>query len=383
MLRRDLLRAVMATPLTGWLRPWLPPAFGCVTVDGSNAAAVYQRAFDWAKALPPGSSQRLREALNRAIDDRRLDGLIRDARPALAAIREAETILDCDWGPEIVSPSDLLKGRLDAVNLNVVRVACLSARRHARSGWGREALDEVFAALTLAHRIGTGGVLFARVLESAGEASAFQTLGRILPELDRANLDELSRRLDTLPPPEPASATIGPESRFILGSLREKLVAAGPVIEGEGWDDFWLGEAETAALKHLTGGDPAKLLAHLDATVPAFAELARRLDLPRPDCRTALDEFARIERPLHPIAASLVESAWSARYMVDRMRALRAMLAAGLALIRNGEAAFSAVADPFVNGAFALERRGNGYLIRSALSVESKPEVSLAIGDPS
>ena len=30
MLRRDLLRAVMATPLAGWLRPWrrLPSAFG-------------------------------------------------------------------------------------------------------------------------------------------------------------------------------------------------------------------------------------------------------------------------------------------------------------------------------------------------------------------
>jgi hypothetical protein len=383
MLRRDLLRAVMATPLTGWLRPWSPSAFGHATVDEPNAAAVYRRAFDWAKALPPGSSQQLREGLDRAIDDRHLDDLIHAARPALEAIREAKAIPDCDWGPEIVSASDLLKGRLDAVNLNIVRIACLSARRHARSGRGREALDDVFAALTLAHRIGTGGVLFARVLESAGEASAFQTLGRILPELDRANLEELSRRLEALPPPEPASATIGPESRFILGSLREKLVAAGPVIEGEGWDDFWLGEAETEALKHLTGGDRARLLAHLDATVPAFAELARRLDLSRSDCRTALDEFARTERPLHPIAVSLVENAWGARYMVDRMRALRAMLAAGLALIRNGESAFLAVADPFGNGPFALERRGNGYLIRSALSVEAKPEVSLAIGDPS
>src|SRR4051794_4853902 len=53
-----------------------------------------------------------------------------------------------------------------------------------------------------------------------------------------------------------------------------------------------LDEEEAATLKRLTGGDRAKLLAHLEATAPA-AELARRLDLPRPGCRAALDEFAR------------------------------------------------------------------------------------------
>jgi hypothetical protein len=53
----------------------------------------------------------------------------------------------------------------------------------------------------------------------------------------------------------------------------------------------------------------------------------------------------------------------------------------GLALVRHGEDAFLAKSDPFGTGAFALERRGKGYLIRSALYDESKPEVSLDVGD--
>ena len=78
----------------------------------------------------------------------------------------------------------------------------------------------------------------------------------------------------------------------------------------------------------------------------------------------------------------LVESAWSIRHVVDRMLALRAMLKAGLALIRAGEPAFRVVTDPFGTGPFALEHIGNGYLIRSALNDAGKPEVTLVVGDP-
>ncbi len=115
---------------------------------------------------------------------------------------------------------------------------------------------------------------------------------------------------------------------------------------------------------------------------PAFAELARRLELPRPGCRAALDEFAEAERSTHPIAAGLVEHAWGVRHVVDRMRALRSMLHAGIALVREGEAAFRAESDPFGTGAFGLERRGKRSLIRSALNDKGKPELSLDIGDP-
>ena len=244
-------------------------------------------------------------------------------------------------------------------------------------------MDDVFAGLALAHRVGTGGVMIARVLECGGEIPAFRTLGRILPTLDRATLDDLSRRLEVLPAPEPASVTIGHESRFILGSLRTKLIAAKTVIKGPEWGEVGFDDDEASALERLTRGDRSKLLTHLEVTSPAFEELARRLDLPRAICRTALDDFAKAERSIHPIAAGLVEHAWGIRHVVDRMRALRMMLHAGLVLIRNGEPDFRAEPDPFGPGGFGLERCGKGFLIRSAMNDEGKPEVSLEIGDES
>jgi hypothetical protein len=191
MLRRDLLRALMATPLARWLRPCVPPVFGGPAVDGANAADVYRKAFGWAEGLGPEESQWLRKAAAVAIDDRHVDALIQEARPVLEAIREAAAIDQCRWGSETVTNDDLGKGHLNVSNISVIRVACLSARRHAKSGQDRDALDDAFAGLTLAHRVGTGGFLFARILECAGEVAAFQTLARILPGLKRAALDDL------------------------------------------------------------------------------------------------------------------------------------------------------------------------------------------------
>ena len=382
MLRRDLLLSLLAMPLPGWLRHGMPRLFLGADSQETDAAARYRSAFGWTKGLRPEDSDRLRNAATIAVDGPDIDALIRHARSALKSLHKAAEMRQCDWGVEPMSANDLGKGHLDASGIQLIYVACLSARRHAAKQRFHEALDDVFAGLTLAHRIGTGGVLIARLLECGGEVPAFQTLGRVLPLLDQRALDDLSDRLDALPSPEPASATIGPESRFILGSIRAKIMSMDALIDGEDWAELGFSAVEAANLKRLTGGDRNALLAHLESTVPAFAELARRLDLPRPGCRAALHEFFEAERSAHPVAAMLVESAWGGRHMVDRMLALRAMLKAGLALIRAGEPAFRMVTDPFGAGPFGLERIGEGYLIRSALDDEGKPEVTLVVGDP-
>jgi hypothetical protein len=381
MFRRTLLQSLISTPMAGWLRRWLSQAaFIGSAIPEPNAAHFYRQALCWADSLGPEGPQQLRQVATIAINDPQINALNKRARAALTALRRAASIEHCVWEFDIPTRDDLTTSRLSIANVQVIHAACLSARRYAESGRGREALDDLFAGLILAHRLGSGAVMMGRLLECGCEVPIFQTLGRILPRLDRPALEDLSRRLDVLPPPEPASSTITPESRFILGSLRAKLMARGPVLDGSDWHDLDLGEDEAAALSRLTGGDRARLLAHLDATGAAFTELARRLDLPRPDCRAALDEFARVERSAHPLPAMLVEHAWGVRHMVDRMRALRSMLRAGLVLVRDGEALFVAVRDPFGSGTFGLERLGNGYRIRSALADRDKPEVTLTIG---
>jgi hypothetical protein len=308
--------------------------------------------------------------------------LIKESGPSLDSLREGATIRACRWEFDVPTSDQLSTGHLDFANQRVVRMACLAARQHVRQGRGREALDDLFAGLTLAHRIGTGGVLIARIFENNGEWIAFQTLGRILPILDAATLDDVSRRLDALPSPEAASATVGPESRFVVAALEGQFKAAGPKLGDEDWRKIDLKAEEVASLRKLVGDDRAALLAHLADTGPAFAELARRLDLPWPDYKVALDEFDREHRATDPIVAGLVDAVSGTREVVNRMTALRSMARAGLALVRGGEAAFATVDDPFGDGPHGLKRSGKGYLIRSSLVREGeRHEVTLAIGD--
>jgi hypothetical protein len=380
MLRRHLLRLVTFVPLVGWLGRWSSVPRAVAAGQDPNAAALYRNAFGWAAGLPPDDRQRLKNIATRTLDDAALDGLLDRAGAALESIRGGAVIPSCRWEHETLAVDDLNADQLDFRNLDLIRVACLSARRRIDRGQFREALDDAFAGLTLAHRLGAGGVLIARVQESAGEIVAFETLGCILPDLDPAALDDLARRLDALPAPEPASAVIGPEASFIVGSSRAKLMTMGPEISDDDWGELDYGAEAAATLKRLTGGQRAALITHYESTRHAFAELARLLDLTRSQCHAALDAFAQAERSVHPVVAMLVEKAWWHRWMVDRMRALRVMLRAGIALVRGGERAFLEVADPYGNGPFALQRRGNGFLIRSALRQAEQPEVTLAIG---
>jgi hypothetical protein len=382
MLRRDLFRSLLAMHMPGWFKERIPFIHSGVDRQEANAAAIYRGAFGWTIGLPPEDSERLRKAATIAIDDPNIDALVKRASPAPNALREAAVLRRCDWGIEPISADHIGKGHLDVLCIQLVRATCLSARRHAGAQRFREALDDVFAGLTLAHRIGTGGVLFSRLLECGGEVPAFQTLARILPSLDGQALADLSNRLDALPSHEPASATIGPESRFILGSIRTKVSAKQGSIAAGDWADLGFSVEEAAPLRRLTGGDRTALLAYLESTIPVFAELARRLDLPRPGCRAALHDFAQAKRSSHSVVAALVESAWGVRHVVDRMLALRAMLRAGLALIRDGELAFRMVTDPFGTGPFGLVRLRKGYEIRSALKDNGKPEVTLVVGGP-
>ena len=100
---------------------------------------VYRRGFDWAKGLRQDDHERLRRVATKALDDLRLDALLQQAGPALEAIQKGAAIPRCDWEREILTDDDLNKDHLEVSStLDVIRIACLSARRprdRAEAGW--------------------------------------------------------------------------------------------------------------------------------------------------------------------------------------------------------------------------------------------------------
>jgi hypothetical protein len=110
--------------------------------------------------------------------------------------------------------------------------------------------------------------------------------------------------------------------------------------------------------------------------------LGRRLDLPRGERDAALDDFIATRRETDPVAAMLVEPVRAMPSAVERAGLLGRMLRAGLVLVRDGEAAFKELRDPFGDGPFGLERRGEGWTIRSAFPDVKAPTTELRVGRP-
>jgi hypothetical protein len=380
--RRQFLQALLAMVPPQWFpgRVFLM-AHAEDAPTKKNAALLYERAFELCVDLRNGDAGDVLRDRALSVNDKRFSKLLRKLGPALDAVRKAAAVNGCAWSRETLSSEDLSKGRLDYVHRSLVQLLCVSAERRAASGDGRGALDDLFAGLLLAHRVGTGGVFLAKLFEGTCEIAAFKSLGRILPRLDQGGLNELSRRLEALAAPEPASATMEPETRFVLNFLAEKIKNMGPVLRKDDWTELGYKDAETEVLVRVTGNSREALLEHLEKTKPAFRELARRLDLPRPECWIALKEFHEKERVTFPVAAMLVDAGSGVRRSVDWMIAYRAMARAAVELVLGGEVAFRAVTDPFGSGPFTLEQRGTGYLIRSALrDEESFKEAMLDIG---
>jgi hypothetical protein len=109
MLRRDLLRSLLAMPVPGWLRHMLRRPFSGADSQEADAAAIYRSAFGWTKGLRPEESDRLRNAATIAVDGPHIDALIRHGGSALKSLRTA-AMRQCDWGVEPISADDLGKG---------------------------------------------------------------------------------------------------------------------------------------------------------------------------------------------------------------------------------------------------------------------------------
>lgn len=376
-----MLRLLTSAPLLGRLSGW--GAFAqSPSGAATNAADVYRRTFAWSEAVWRERWQEVYASLEAPRLGPDVDRWLKEAQPALRTLREAASIKACRWGDENLTVEGIDRDRLEIGHNFPGRMACLSARRLAEKGRFEESLDDAFAALSFARRIGEDGVLIARLFQCAGETAACQTLGRILPLLDRPALASLANRLDASPPPAPFSTNVLPESRFILGSLRGLLSNANAVLTEDDWARLKLDADETAILKRLSGGERVRLLAHLDEAGPAFEELGRVLDLQLREREGALGEFARTHRETAILAVGFIEHAQPAATAVERIGLIFKMLRAGVLLIRDGEPAFLAPRDPYAAGPFGLERRGEGLILRSAFPGVKTPTTEFAIGFP-
>jgi len=371
------LQAIVSLPAGAWLRSLGVPTPGIGATP--DASAHYRDAFKELSRLSRADDALIEGWKSAPLDDA-TQSLLRRASSALSALHRGAEIPDCTWA-EVVRADSLNRGPLDVGNLQIGRVALLRARIRAGSGEGREALDDLFAAASYSRHVGLAGVLIARILHLSLENEAIAALGRILPKLDRRTLATIPGRIAALPTPCTWKRMMRAEARFIATTVAARIEAAPAPIGIEALTEAGLIPTEATAVFDATGGDRGQVLALVEGVIPYLEELADVLGLPLGASLAALEALNSRPETVNPFARSVVENADGIRYAVERVGVFWMMTRAALTRIVDGPDAFGAIADPFGDGPFSHQARGEGFELRSALHRAGMLPAVLVVGD--
>jgi len=128
MLRRQMLRLLTSAPLLGRFSGWGVFAQS-PSDDARNAADVYRRTFAWSESVWRERWKEVNGMLEASRLGPEVDRWLKEAHPALQALREAATIKDCRWDDENLTLAEIDRDRLAIGHRLPARMACLSASR--------------------------------------------------------------------------------------------------------------------------------------------------------------------------------------------------------------------------------------------------------------
>ncbi len=332
--RRDVLKSVLAWPIVTRLWPTgLVTAQAPAPVATVPAAEAYRKAFAWYDALKEADRERLRDWRTMPLGPD-ADALIESARSALAAFHQGASQKVCDWGFEV--DLDVIGKIMQMPRLRTTDIALLRARRSAETGCFAEALDDIFDVLAYSRHQGATGIIICGLFQLSMETQAVDLLAGHLSRLPRPLLATLPARIAALPPLTAWMTAMDAELRYMKASMVKEKPATTP-----------------------------KQLEDLAVRVRRMMEILERP--PGQDRQADLDAWQALARRENPDAADVLDAVQSARAAWERAQARRAMLDAAIVRLRDGEAAFLAIRDPYGSGPFACEPLGPGFVLRSAL----------------
>jgi len=371
------------------LRRFRAPILCAVLMMSANAASAQQqqrRACEgaveyWqAFALLPqmdDAQQKIVASVNAAPLDAAAQKLIESSSAALMQLHRGSACGTCDWnlhkedGYQMLMPH-LAKGR------ELARLAFLRAReRVARRQFGAAAQD-VCDALVLARRMGADGVVIAVLVDDNVEQTAVETIGPHLKQLDPGALAVLSERLAKLPAGASLLDSVPVERQIGLEALVTQLnnaPATGDwrqrLTEGMGIGGPENPEAD-AQSQLQSVNSPRQLAERLVQLRPLYEQLPDALKLPQDQAHARLDQIRKQAQAI-PLGAFIVSdySRVYDRHMAAQTRV--AMLRAAVAVVQHGQDQLKNFPDPATGQSFEYEGSGNGFELRSKLTVDANP----------
>jgi hypothetical protein len=349
---------------------------------GRNAALSYWRAF---AAFPEMTKEEElvvaysgRSNEPKSTPEQRAD-LVKRWDRALAFMHEATDIPQCNWGIDYEKEGP----NVDLTYLGKARQLARAAAFRARWLWGegkrKEAAEDLRATVIMARQIGNDGhdTMIAMLVQIAIENIADNSLAALLA--DRESADLFANALGDLVNGPAAPLTrnaVFAEKNFFMPWFRRKY-SSDPVKALADLSDM------DSHLVKLLEGSPKTVPQLLDDAEKRYDDFARLNALPFQEFMARKQAFEeKIKSSDNPFAVTLLPAMMAAREEEEKYRVRWAMVRAGIAIRREGEAALSKVLNPADGKPFlymALE--GGAFELKSALPIRDT-EVSLTFGRP-
>lgn len=329
-------------------------------MESKNAADFYRAAFN---ALPPktelsAEQQEVLDSFQTAPIDKTSARLVQLLAPALRLLRRGAA-LQCDWG---IKDELRTKGvTIDSFphhsqSRSLFFAAGVEMRFAFNGGKPREALDDMFAVLTLARHVGADGTMVGKLTGIAIEMDTIRFVATLLTEVkDPAFLRALLKRLDDLPPPVTIAEVIKSEKEWQLAWLRRG-----------------------GAKKLTRGGNEISL----DDLAKLFDQAAAIAELPREQMETAAAALQEKAKAKPGVFAMLVPD--PANYCRSEYIAitLRALFRAAIVVSVDGVDQLKHFKDPFGTGPFVFRKLDDGFQLESQLKLANGRAVSVTVGTP-
>jgi hypothetical protein len=247
--------------------------------------------------------------------------------------------------------------------LNPVRalanVGILRARYLIKQNRWAEAVQTLLDVLTLGRNVGRENQTLVASLVAIGvEEATINELAGVLPRSPADAVRTLSERMKQLPQEIQFSDLMRAEQRYGAAMLSKQVPAPDNAKTLDAMAPFYKAVEEAS-----------------EETPPlSAADFQRKMT----------DAVSTIDAQAHPVSRALAQNlvssfqAFYATWCVHRTH--EAMLLAAIQVVRDGPDAIKSSADPFSDGPFELQKKANGFELRSKLVGKDGKAVTMKFG---
>ena len=360
-----------------WLLPTAAHGADAPTDLAANAAVQYWQAIALMPALDKEQEKIVSEWNTVPLDDAAMK-LINSSQSSMLYLRRGARLKHCDWGLDHNDGISMLMPHL-AKCRDLARLGRLHIRYKFEHGDEKGAREIATAMTVLGRHVGQSPVMISILVRYLIEDAAIDAVVPYVPQV-KAPYAQVVKVHESFPPTATLSQAILEEKKSMLSSIVGQLRDAEKRKPGS-WRELWKQFLDFPGippeLQKIESLD--ECVRQLEALPPTYDEMARLVELPKPEFDAKYPAFKQRTKDANPLAGTVLPAIDKILSQQHKHEARLAMLLAAVAVAEGGPEKLKEIKDPFGSGPFEYRALDKGFELKSKLLFEDKP-VTLIVG---